>query len=343
VLPLPELLQDPGWLPTALGQDYRTIQFGRVSREALSQEAFLDKRMSGAVSATQSHARDDVIAQSEARTLQLPAFIFHSAFCCSTLLARALDVPGQCLALKEPDVLMGLANALRTEADSAGNDRLADVIFGLLGRRFSAAESVLVKPTNAANNLLPQVVDRGARTLILYGDLRSFLVSVLKKGEACKAFVRTQYNIFGLDRSGLASIPSRQAMTFTDLQVAALVWRHQLELFERTLSGSEAEQVRSLDFRVLVAKPAQTLVAVAQHLDLPHDRQTLEEIASGPVFSRNAKFADQAYNIEQRASDAQAIEQQYGEVLDQVDAWARQMDLGTAFDLPLKNALSVPA
>jgi hypothetical protein len=47
--------------------------------------------------------------------------------------------------------------------------------------------------------------------LVLHGDLRSFLVSVLKKGEACKAFVRTQYNIFGLDSGALASIPEQVA------------------------------------------------------------------------------------------------------------------------------------
>jgi hypothetical protein len=343
VLPLAELLQDPGWLPTALGQDCQTIQFGRVSREVLSQEAFLDQRMSDSVSATQTHALNDVIAQSGEPLSQQPAFIFHGAFCCSTLLARALDVPGQCLALKEPDVLMGLANALRTQTDAVANDTLTNVVLGLLARRFSSDEAVVIKPTNSANNLLPQVVGRGAKALLLYGDLRSFLVSVLKKGEACKAFVRTQYNIFSLDGGGLANIPSRQAMTFTDLQVAALVWRHQLEWFQQTLVASPASQVASLNFQELVGSPAAALGAVAAHLDLPHDTQLLEEIAAGPVFSRDAKFTDRAYDTGQRASEVGATQQRYGEALDLIEDWAQSMDLGTAFDLPLDNALAVSA
>jgi len=343
VLPLAELLQDPGWLPTALGRDCQTIQFGRVSREGLSQEAFLDQRMSDSVSETQTHALNDVIAQSGEQPSHLPVFIFHSAFCCSTLLARALDVPGQCLTLKEPDVLMGLANALRTQTDVAANDKLADVVFSLLARRFSSEEAVVIKPTNSANNLLPRVIGHGAKALLLYGDLRSFLISVLKKGEACKAFVRTQYNIFGLDGGGLANIPSRQAMTFTDLQVAALVWRHQLEWFQQTLVASPASQVASLNFQELVGSPATALGAVAAHLDLPHDARLLEEIATGPVFSHDAKFTDRAYDTGQRASEVGETELLYGEVLDQIEDWAQSMDLGTVFDLPLDNALAVSA
>ena len=343
MVPLAELLDDPMWFPAALTDECRTLQFVRISRDALSKEAFLDQRMAGSVTASQSCPLVDIIKHVTDLPQDPPAFIFHSAFCCSTLLARALDVPGQCLALKEPDVLMGLANVLRTNKNTVDNSALLKVVFGLLARRFERSEYVVVKPTNSANNLLPHAARLGARVLILYGDLRSFLVSVLKKGEACKAFVRTQYNIFGLDPGGLASIPSRQAMTFTDLQVAALVWRHQMELFQKAVENCEDSRVATLDFQVFVDEPAQTLIAVADHLGLSHDQQTLEEIASGPVFGRNSKFDDQAYDSEQRASDVQTIEQHYGEALDHIDNWASELNLGTTLSLPLGNKLDVPS
>lgn len=339
---LAELLDDPGWFPATLTDESRSLEFARISREALSQEAFLDQRMAGSVSASQSIPLVNIIKHATSLPSAPPAFIFHSAFCCSTLLARALDVPGQCLALKEPDVLMGLANVLRTANSTVDSNELINTVFGMLARRFDDVESVVVKPTNSANNLLPHAARLDARILILYGDLRSFLVSVLKKGEACKAFVRTQYNIFGLDPGGLASIPSRQAMTFTDLQVAALVWRHQMELFQQTVTSNDNSRVATLDFRTLVDDPAPTLVAIARHLGLPHDRRMLEEIASGPVFRRNSKFADQAYDSAQRANDANAVEQQYGKALDHVEDWASQLNLGTALSLPLGNRLDAP-
>jgi hypothetical protein len=340
--PLAALLEDSEWFPTGLSQDYRTVLFGRTTRDALANEAFLDQRMSDAVTDVQQHPVDAINATQDLAAYEPPAFIFHSAFCCSTLLARALDIPGQCLSLKEPDVLMGAANALRMQEDAAANTALVRSITGLLSRRFDAAESILIKPTNSANNLLPHMADLGSKVLILYGDLRSFLVSVLKKGEACKSFVRTQYNIFALDDPGVATIPARQAMTFTDLQVAALVWRHQLESFQRELLARPDSNIASLDFRSLVEHPAATLEAVARHLGLSHERSQLDDIANGPVFSRNAKFGDEAYDAGQRARDEASVAEQHAEALDQVEQWAQSLSLGTAFDLPLAKPLAIP-
>lgn len=337
--PLTELLKNPEWFPIGLSQDYRTIRFGRVRQHDLAHEAFLDQRMSGSVKAVQEHPVREVVAQAGEFPAEPPVFIFHSGFCCSTLLARAFDAPGQCLSLKEPDVLMGLANAFRMQNDPAANKELLRVVLGLLARRFKPGESILIKPTNSANRLLAHVLDLGAPVLILYGDLRSFLVSVIKKGEECKAFIRTQYNIFSLDDGGLAKIPSRQAMTFTDLQVATLVWRHQLEMFQRELKQRASNNIASLDFRRLLEAPAATLEAVARHLGLHHNRAMLDDIARGPVFAQDSKFSDRAYDAGQRARDEALLEQQHADALEQIDEWATSLNLGMGFDLPLARQL----
>ncbi len=339
---LATILEDPEWFPTALSQDYQSIAFGNTTRTALSSEAFLDQRMSASIRGHQQMPLRDVINASQDIRGTLPSFVFHSAFCCSTLLARALDVSGKCLALKEPDILMGLANALRMQKGSPENATRVDAVTSLLSRRFDNAESVLIKPTNSANNLLPRMLERGAPVLLLYGDLRSFLISVLKKGEACKAFIRTQYNIFTLDEPGVGGIPARQAMTFTDLQVAALVWRHQLEAFQRELVGRPDASVASLDFRHLVDRPAATVTAVAQHLRLPLSAEDVEQVTTGSVFARNAKFGDQAYDAEQRSKDESAVADQHSDALDDVEAWAATLNLGFDFELPLARALTIP-
>ena len=340
---LPELLNDPAWFPAAIDTKAGTLGFAHIDRDSLSKEAFLDQRMAGSVTARETVGLAEVIAAFSSQQKRVPAFIFHTAFCCSTLLARALDAPGTALALKEPDVLMGLANILRVDAELRQSPERAEAllhtIFGLLARRFAIDERILVKPTNAANNLLPSAVRSGARAVLLYGDLRSFLVSVLKKGEACKAFVRQQYNIFSLDADGLAAIPQRQAVAFTDLQAATVVLRHQMELFQRTLAASRREQTVSLDFKVLMANPVAVLQGVARHLDLPHSDAALESIVNGPIFTRNAKFADQAYDAGLRDQDAQAIEERYGETLDLIENWGGQLDLGTKLQVPLPGAI----
>lgn len=319
------------------------MTFARIDRDSLSREAFLDQRMSGSIEGTQSARLQDVVAAFSGRQTDAPVFVFHSAFCCSTLLARALDRPGVALSLKEPDVLMGLANALRVDESLLGSkgrtDALVRAVFSLLARRFSPDECILIKPTNAANNLLPYAALTGARIVLLYGGLRDFLVSVLKKGEACKSFVRQQYNIFALDPEGLAAIPQRQAVAFTDLQAAAVVWRHQMEMFQRSLVSGPRDQVVSLDFQTLLGEPGRTLKTVARHLELGHADAELEAVATGEIFSRNSKFADQAYSADRRNHDVSLVEERYGETLDLIEQWAGQLSLGENLQLPLPRGL----
>ncbi len=58
-----------------------------------------------------------------------------------------------------------------------------------------------------------------------------------------------------------------------------------------------------------MAKPEAVLVSVTKHLGLGHTATELAQIARGPVFSRNSKFAEQAYSPEQREQESHGIEQ----------------------------------
>lgn len=325
------LVADPAWFPHAVDMERRVVEFARIDRAGLAREAFLDARMAGSVSGAAAAPLEALSSLIEANAPK-PAFIFHSAFCCSTLMARALDAPGDCLSLKEPDILMGLANAYRMARNPAARaevDKARDLILALLARPHQASERVLIKPTNTANNLAPICAAGRARILFLYGDLKSFLVSVLKKGEACKAFVRKQYTIFALDPDGVGAIPERQALGFTDLQIAALVWRHQMELFTRLLSAPGEDNVRSLDFRRLLDKPAETLIGANHHMALKIDEKTLAAAAAGPVFQKNSKFDDQQYDAGARAQDEAELVARHSEELDMIENWAMQLKLAT--------------
>src|SRR5690242_5040289 len=90
---LAELIDDGRWLAHRYDESDDSIQFRFVPREAQREMTFLtDFEIGEAPLAV--YSRSDCLAEVRTRQLPTPRFIFHSAYCCSTLLARAFDLPG---------------------------------------------------------------------------------------------------------------------------------------------------------------------------------------------------------------------------------------------------------
>lgn len=331
------ILTDPGCFPAALDRRQGRFRFCRADRAGLSAAPFLDARFSG------DHPAAGSLPLHELRVAeppQPPGFLFHTAFCCSTLIARCLDREGACLALKEPGLLMDLANALRMAPDAAARARVREATRAglcLLARPPVAGERVLMKPANAAAGLHGAMLELmpGSRGVLLFSDLRAFLTSILKKGEAGRAFVRTLYNIFSLDGTGLSRIPSRQAMGFTDLQVAGLVWRHQMETHAALLQA-HGERLMVLDCEDFLARPAEVLGQLRSHLQLELTDARIEEVVAGDLLRRNAKFDADDFDATTRRSEAERVEGQWSGDLDRIGDWIR----GLTLDRPLEGALA---
>lgn len=327
-----DLATDASWLPHKLDMARRVISFGQFSRGKLSQGSFLDYRIENAASGWAEASFDDLFANAAALKAAKPLFLFHTSYCCSTLLARALDRPGEVLALKEPEIIMGLSNAYRLAQSQDEFDevhRLRDLLLSLIARPHEGDECVLVKPTNAANNLFPILASLGIPMILLYGDLRGFLASVIKKGDPCKTLIRQIYRVYAMDNIGVAAIPQRDALALTDLQIAALVWRHQVEMFNAVLGASSSANVRSLDFQTFLARPAETLNAASNHLGLNMDNETCREIAGGPLFQTDAKNDKRTYNAVLRAEEERALNEQNNDALDLIENWAFNLSLWT--------------
>ncbi|MDZ7627075.1 MAG: hypothetical protein U5J99_01555 [Parvularculaceae bacterium] len=333
------LAADPEWLPDAFDAGRGVIRFARMSAEVLRREAFLDARKDLSVTA-RAEARIADLAP-HIKPAPPASYVFHSAFCGSTLLARALDVPGKSLALKEPGILLDLVNARRAHpafrSDSVYR-QYTDVILGLLHRRRAPGEAVLIKPTNLALPLAGALIARGAPVLFLHGALREFLMSILKKGEEGRAFARKMFNIFAMDGTPLGAIEPRQAMSLTDLQTAALVWRHQIEEIIALLVS--APQTASLDYASFIADPEIALRAAAKALTLDIDAAALAAIASGPVFKTDAKFTASPFTAQTRKTANDDLEKRHGPELSLIASWAEKLRLSRDLKSPLPNALA---
>jgi hypothetical protein len=281
--------------------------FVRTDRERLSAEPFLDHRWRApeAVDAVLPLADLPVAGQEPPRI----SFIWHTSYCASTLLAACLDSPGLCLALKEPRALVILA-AMKRSGRLDGD--LAKAVFGLLGRRFGPNEQILIKPSNSANNLIAEAaaLTRG-RMLLLHSDCESFVLSMAKQGRAGFAYVRDRFRTLAADGHPVGAWPVAELLRLTDLELAALVWRMQMDALEAA-SERLGDRARSLDCRVLLEEPDQVLPQIDSFLGLGLGRERLETVVAGPLFQRDAKQPGRVFSAFARGEKRAQLRAQLG-------------------------------
>ena len=307
---------DPAWFLDDLDLTTGLAQFIRVDRDTVGGQPFLDPRW-------RRDGLDRTNLPGAALDLQ-PArpprlnFIWHTSYCCSTVLAAALDRPGHNLSLKEPQALVGLANLKRGQQGALKRPGLARAVFALMARRFDPDEQVLIKPSNYANNLLPEAAAMtDGRHLMLYSTCRRFLVSILKRGEDLRSYPRELFVSLANDGHPQANWPMKTLLSLTDLQMAALVWHMQIAEMRRALAAL-GDRACSLDGDVFLAQPAAALDALSRFLglDLTSGRE-VEDLLAGDVKTGAAGAGKAA-----RDAEAERVEQAFGSKLDQIIDWA---------------------
>ncbi|HXV74141.1 MAG TPA: hypothetical protein VD713_05365, partial [Sphingomonadales bacterium] len=254
-------LNRPGNFLYALNWREGVCEFVPASRAALAELPFLDNRTLGQSQKKGALPFERVAAAVRAKAFSNAAgrcdFIFHTAFCGSTLLARLLDRPGKVLALKEPFALLGLSGLQR--AGRGDTAEWAEVCLALLSRPFTPGERTVVKPSNGANNLAPLLPGRAhaGKALMLFGPLERFLLAVLGGGPARQAFVDALLENALRD----AGRDPAEGKDLPPLTRAALAWGLQMRGFEASAHTTGKDSVASLDGEKLLAEPTAALRA----------------------------------------------------------------------------------
>ena len=333
------LFEQPERFACGLHPEHGKLDWTETTREELDNAAFLDERFLESRSVHEVDLRA-VLAYHDEHANQAGnvGYIFHTSFCCSTLLARCLSVPGVSLALKEPSILLDVANFRRRHSRAAGDEqftRLLSLTARLLGKRFGD-ESVVVKPTNTANNLAAPLLalPSTSAVLLLYGELRDFLVSVAKYGTKGRSFFRRLFRILRYDADTIRNTSPEEAMVLTDLQMAATVWYGQMRMFQQLALRSD-QRISSLSSETFLNNPRKTLEAAAGFFGLSFTDESFDQIEERGLLGRDSKFEDRFYDASQRLADRRELERNYGTEIDEAIAWlnesTRQAPVG---DLP---------
>jgi hypothetical protein len=324
---------DAEWLAHRFDPANDAIQFLRVPRSLHGEVTFLTDDYLPAGLPMQVVRRPEAMAAAPP-----PAplhFIFHSAFCLSTLLARALNLPGRSMALKEPVVLNDVVGwRLRGAAPGQVGGALDDALT-LLARPFAPGEAVVIKPSNVVNGLAAAMLGMrpGSKALLLHAPLGVFLRSVAKKGLDGRLWVREL--MAKQLREGLINLglEGEDYLRLTDLQAAAVGWLAQHAAFHALIARYPG-RVASLDSEALLARPAEHVAALGRLFGLTLGEAEVAAIVAGPAFTTHSK-SGAAFGGAERADEYAAAARAHADEIEKVTVWAEAVaaNVGIAMTL----------
>ncbi len=336
---LEALVRDPNWMPCAYDVRRNALNFAYLDRQGRAEAVFLDgryvrgARLSGYVPASKLPA--GVI-----REVSGPLhFIFHTAFCCSTLLTRALDQPGFSMGLKEPSVFAGFARPRASGRVALGSIGALETTLNLLSRPLFGHETQVVKLNNVFTALIPQMMGLrpDAKAILLYSPLENFLRAVTRRGPEGRVYARELYQALSIVMPLDVTFTDEQLMLQTDMQIAAQAWMMQVACF-RQLEMHYPHRVRTLNSDSLIADPAAALAKLCEFLDIDLDAEARASIVNGPIFREHAKQPGVAFDGAAYTQQRQSAEG-YGVEITRAVQWAAKLAQQTETPMTLGDTL----
>ena len=333
---LAEIIRDGRWLAHRYDDANDAIQFRLADRERhrkvtfLTDAALSDQPMVAA-------PRGACLAEVRALKLETPRFILHSAYCCSTLLARAFDLPGTALGLKEPLILNDIVGLQLRGGDPRQVAAALDAAVALLARPLEGREVAVVKPSNVFNPLLPLLlrIHADARVLLLHAPLEVFLPSIARKEIEGRAWVRElMWKYIRLGQAARFSLSEEELYRQTDLQVAAFGWLCQQALFAEA-AATYPDRVRTLSSETLMAQPKTAVGNLGMFFGIDVDA---EHVVGGSAFREHSKDGTQ-YSAEERAADRDRGFEAYRREVEMVLTWSHRIADHAEIPLDLPSPL----
>jgi hypothetical protein len=313
----PALLKCPDFLPTHIDLGQRLITFSRLSQESVRKAVFLNENTAMRCSTQRLTFRlDDVCFMLNAtRPPKAPHYILHTAYCCSTLLTRYLELLPSAVVLREPQILSWLA-----VADVRG---LHDWEWGLaavtalLARTYDERGVSVIKTNVPCNHIADELLSANHESKIIFvlTELRRFLLSALKY-----SLRRRRIRYWNINAAKSAPHPILSDISpneLSDAENAAYFWLTNLNLCSRLAQGPERHRLLVIDGDDIAAHPDRVLPRVIAQCGYPLTERDLDLILHSPVSQRHSKNLSAQYNSSTRIREG---ERSYAELKSEVDA-----------------------
>jgi hypothetical protein len=307
-------LGDARWFAVDLDVVHGLFHLLRVDEMQIEDASFLDNRL--LIDWTQATLVPAEVVPSRGA---VAAWLWHTSFCGSTLLARMLHVQPHSVALREPLILRRLSDA--RQLGRPFQDFIVPSV-RLLSRAWHQDGHVVIKPTHAALNVAAELMmaSPGSRGLLLTSSLEDFVVSHLKKQQQTLQRIPLLAER-ALSASGFAQRLDPAALNPPDLLCgAALQWAAQREVAADLLIKTHG-RLLPVHWETLQRDPVDCAQRCAEWLQLSIPEDELAAHAH-KLAGVHAKVPGRRYDAHARQAEARALASRYASEVANTLAWA---------------------
>jgi hypothetical protein len=316
----------PEWYPVAIDLRSRRVQFVRMSRHTYLTSVFLDSRTCHLGEACTVGVDDLLAAHSRAEAeVARVHYIFHTAFCCSTLLARYLELLPHVLVLKEPGVLSHVAVAEYDSQDAWLE--AATLTLALLSRTCAASQAICIKAGDCCNSMAEFALAANANATATFQmvPLRQFVLSVLKSAGR-RQWAHTRAQLAARDARRTGDLSGVTGTSLTDGQAAAFIWLVNAGLCRRLKQSIYSSRVGLLNGEQLAMRPELCLKNVISESCLNLFDIDVSWLTESSVSHTHSKARWREFDVNTRSRELAEVDDRYGREADAAVSWAIGID-----------------
>lgn len=319
----------PEYFPIRLAPEANALALVPMSEQIYRTVNFLDDREIPMDGAREVPLDAAIRAMDALRPPLRPLhWIFHVAFCGSTLVSRCLEQLPTAFVLKEPYAVHDMADRQRRRNDvpatAIGWHDSLRLLIALLGRTYRDEQVAIVKPTDASTNLVRDVleINPGSRALFQYVGVEEFLLAML--GDRVRmGFVRERLQDLAVLFPDEAAFRRDAWHSLPDASQAACLWVLHLRLYANFAGSAAGDRCRSLDFARFLRDPQESLAAMARYFGLGCSPRDIEA-AIATCMAVHSKATRTAFSAADRAARLKSAAETYRHDIDASVAWARR-------------------
>ena len=329
------VLSDPDYFLHRVDVARQELVFVPTSADTLRAATFLDGRSDFSLGREQRIGWDEIGAHMTDETRHAPHYLFHVAFCGSTVLARMLDHPGKTICLREPQALVDLADWKaaqgRKKTLATAYPHILELTQLLLFRRWSAQECVVIKATNWINNQLTDMLGQpDGKAVLIDMDDRAYLRAVLRGGRDRLAYAaRATAHLASAFASGEDLLG--QAITGANDPVEKTVRLALLGLrLQRAAYGRLIDCWPKRVLRIAEADISASLTDSARRCSMFLGLDLDDEDIAAAAKTNAARHSKQAADYDKGTRNAQddEVERRYRGMMDRSESWMTGITLG---------------